>query len=94
MRSLAQMLEALQHMYRHAAEPASELAYAEARPLLPVLEAACQRVSALLNQHPGRLPEQQKVRQPHCHQTAASRGSASLVSFAVQLWTKLPVAPS
>ena len=48
LQSLADVLTALQHLYRHAAEPASELAYAAAQPLRPVLEAACERASALL----------------------------------------------
>ena len=53
--SLLSIVDALQHLYRHAAEPSSELAYAQAKPLVPVLAAACTRALELL------LGEHQKV---------------------------------
>ena len=45
---LAKILAGLQNLYKHAAEPKSESAYAQALPLCPVLAAACQRSVQLL----------------------------------------------
>ena len=48
MSDLAGLLQALRHLYQHAAEPSSDAAHAQALPLLPVLVAACQHAVELL----------------------------------------------
>lgn len=45
---LSRILQALQHLYRHAAEPATDAAYAQVQPLLPAMEAGCSRATELL----------------------------------------------
>ena len=60
-----QVVTALRHLHQHAAEPTSELAYAQARPLVPVLDAACRRLLQLFA-----MPEQQAQVRPMDLQTA------------------------